>query len=110
MEFMFINYKVKKQAEFVSGDSSWDNGYLWLEGVVKRKNRADFWGSSVLFLGLEHIYVQFVKIYWIDHMWFMHFYISMKSFNWEKKASTSQFPSIYLEEVNEYILGNQYNY
>ena len=38
MEFVFINYKVKKQAEFVSGDSSWDNGYLWLGGVVKRKN------------------------------------------------------------------------
>lgn len=66
MKFMFINYKVKKQAEFVSGDSSWNNGYLWLGGVVKRKNRGDFWGSSVLFLGLEHIYVQFVKIYLID--------------------------------------------
>lgn len=56
-------YKVKKQAEFVSGDSGWDNGSLWLGGVVKRKNRVDFWGSSVLFLGLEHIYVQFVKIH-----------------------------------------------
>lgn len=62
MEFIFINFKVKKQAKLNNGASNQENGYIWLGEVIRSKRKGHFWGASVLFLGLGQMYVHFVKI------------------------------------------------